>query len=190
MDWSQSGSSVHEIFQAKVLEWAARGSSQPGDLPSPGSNPYLLHWQADSLLMCHLGSPSSCMVLSFRFSLLTFWLVHSLPQLYFNLKLAELWICPVLFLLHLPLLLTALLGMDFYLPCQIKSSNTGRKPLVFMVNIAFVILLHWQTEGFRSGMGAALGKKAAEWIPDLLPEVQLIFMNKCFLICCLPLVNF
>ena len=162
MDWSQSGSSVHEIFQAKVLEWAARGSSQQGDLPNPGSNPYLLNWQVDSLLLCHLGSPSSCMVLLFRFSLLTFWLVHSLPHLYFSLRLAELWVCPILFPLHLPLLLTALLGMDLYLLPQIKSSDTGRKLLVFMVNFAFVILLHWQTGGFRSGMGAALRRKPAE----------------------------
>ena len=25
-----------------------------------GSNPHLLHWQEDSLLLCHLGSPSKC----------------------------------------------------------------------------------------------------------------------------------
>ena len=34
MDWSQSGSSVHGIFQAKILEWVAipfRGSSRPKD---------------------------------------------------------------------------------------------------------------------------------------------------------------
>ena len=35
MDYSLSGSSIHGIFQAKVLEWVAisfsRGSSQPGD---------------------------------------------------------------------------------------------------------------------------------------------------------------
>ena len=116
MDWSQSGFSVHGIFQAKVLKWAARGSSQPGNLPNPGSNPYLLHWQMDSLLLCHLESPSSCMVLIFRFSLLTFWFIHSLPQLYFNLKLAELWICPILFLLHLPLLLTVWVWIFTFCP--------------------------------------------------------------------------
>ena len=50
MDWSQSGSSVHGIFQARILEWVAmpssRGSSWPRD------QTYLLHflqWQADSL---------------------------------------------------------------------------------------------------------------------------------------------
>ena len=59
MDCSQPGSSVHGIFQASVLEWVAipfsRGSS------TQGSNPCLLHllqWQADSLPLHYLGSPS------------------------------------------------------------------------------------------------------------------------------------
>ena len=30
----------------------------PGDLPTQESNPHLLHWQAGSLAMSHLGSPS------------------------------------------------------------------------------------------------------------------------------------
>ena len=52
MDCSPPGSSVHVIFQARILEWVAisssRGSSQPSLL-------HLLHWQADSLPLCHLG---------------------------------------------------------------------------------------------------------------------------------------
>ena len=58
MDCSPPGSSVHGIFQARILEWAAisyfRGSSQLR------SNPHLLcllHWQAGSLPVCHLGRP-------------------------------------------------------------------------------------------------------------------------------------
>ena len=47
---------VHGIFQARILEWVAisfsRGSSQ-----SKGSHPSLLHWQANSLPLCHLASP-------------------------------------------------------------------------------------------------------------------------------------
>ena len=35
MDWSPKGSSVLEIFQAKVLEWLLFPS--PGDLPDPGN---------------------------------------------------------------------------------------------------------------------------------------------------------
>ena len=34
MDWSPPGSSVHVIFQARILRWAAIPS--PGDLPNPG----------------------------------------------------------------------------------------------------------------------------------------------------------
>ena len=47
------GSSVHEIFQAKILEQVAisysRGSSRPKD------NQSLLHWKADSLLLSQPG---------------------------------------------------------------------------------------------------------------------------------------
>ena len=37
MDYSPAGSSVHGIFQAKILEWVAFPS--PGDLPNPGIKP-------------------------------------------------------------------------------------------------------------------------------------------------------
>ena len=53
MDHSPRGSSVWGISQVRILEWVAifssRGSSQPRDL---------LHWQADSLPLCHLGRPN------------------------------------------------------------------------------------------------------------------------------------
>ena len=59
LDCSLPGSSVHGIFQARILEQVvisySRGSSQPRD-----GNPHLLcllHWQADSLPLSHLGSP-------------------------------------------------------------------------------------------------------------------------------------
>ena len=50
MDCSPPGSSVHQIFQARTLEWAAISSSR--DLPNPGIEPcplHLLYWQTDSL---------------------------------------------------------------------------------------------------------------------------------------------
>ena len=64
MDCSPLGSTVHGIFQARILEWVAisysKGSSSPREL-----NPSLLHlllWQVDSLLLSHLGSPKEqCM---------------------------------------------------------------------------------------------------------------------------------
>ena len=54
-DCSPPGSSIHGIFQARVLEWGAMPSFR--DLPDPG-NPHLLHflhWQVDSLPWHHLG---------------------------------------------------------------------------------------------------------------------------------------
>ena len=37
--------------------WSELPFPTPGDLPNQGSNPSLLHWQEDSLPLCHLGSP-------------------------------------------------------------------------------------------------------------------------------------
>ena len=53
MDCSLPGFSVHGISQARILEWVAIASSV--DLPGPGLNPGLLHWQAGSLSLSHLG---------------------------------------------------------------------------------------------------------------------------------------
>ena len=43
MDCSPPGSSVHEILQARILDWVAisysRGSARPRDLPDPGIRP-------------------------------------------------------------------------------------------------------------------------------------------------------
>ena len=52
MDYSLPGSSVHGIFQTRILDWVAFPS--PGDLPNLGIKPYLLHWQVDSLLLSYL----------------------------------------------------------------------------------------------------------------------------------------
>ena len=37
--------------------WSGWPSSTPGDLPDPRIEPALLHWQADSLPLSHLGNP-------------------------------------------------------------------------------------------------------------------------------------
>ena len=47
MDCSLPGSSIHGIFQARVLEWIAIPS--PGDLPNPGIKPGSPALQADAL---------------------------------------------------------------------------------------------------------------------------------------------
>ena len=56
MDCSLPSSSVHGIFQARILEWVATPS--PGDLPNPGIEPVAPVWPADSLPLSHLGSPT------------------------------------------------------------------------------------------------------------------------------------
>ena len=57
MDCSPPGSSVLGIFHARVLEWVAISFSK-GIFPTQGSNPHLLHWQAGSLRLSHLGCPN------------------------------------------------------------------------------------------------------------------------------------
>ena len=44
MDCSPPGSSVHDIFQARILEWVA---ISPGDLPNSGIEPGFPALQAD-----------------------------------------------------------------------------------------------------------------------------------------------
>ena len=56
-DCSPLGSSVHEILQARILEWVAM--PPPGDLPDPGIEVGSPALQADSLPLSHLGSPNT-----------------------------------------------------------------------------------------------------------------------------------
>ena len=59
MDSSPAASSVHGIFQARMLEWVFISSSR-GIFPTQGLNPHLLHllhWQADSSPLSHQESP-------------------------------------------------------------------------------------------------------------------------------------
>ena len=62
MAYKPPGFSVHGIFQARMLQWAA--VSYPGAgilLPYPGIKLlfllYLMYWQADNLPLHHLESP-------------------------------------------------------------------------------------------------------------------------------------
>ena len=58
MDCSPPGSSVHEILPARTLEWDSMTSMIfQGIVPTQGSNPRLLRWQADSFSLYHLGIP-------------------------------------------------------------------------------------------------------------------------------------
>ena len=55
MDCSLPGSSVHGIFQARILEYYY--FLLQGIFLTQRLNPCLLHWQVDSSPMSHLGSP-------------------------------------------------------------------------------------------------------------------------------------
>ena len=55
MDGSLPGSSIHGIFQARVLKWLPWPS--PGDLSDPGIEPVAPALQADSLPLSRQGSP-------------------------------------------------------------------------------------------------------------------------------------
>ena len=52
MDCSPPGSSVHGIFQARILEWVAIS----GDLPDPGIESGSPELASDSLPLSHQGS--------------------------------------------------------------------------------------------------------------------------------------
>ena len=58
MDCSPPGSSVHGILQARNIGVGCHALLQ-GVFLTQGWNPSLLHWQADSLPLSHLGSPVS-----------------------------------------------------------------------------------------------------------------------------------
>ena len=63
MDCSPPGSSVHGTFQARILEWVAISFSRI--FPTKELNPSLLcllHWEAGSLALRHLGSPHTAWV--------------------------------------------------------------------------------------------------------------------------------
>ena len=59
MDCSLPGLSVHGISQARILEWVSIHFRLQGIFPTQGVNLHLLcllHWQADSLPLSHMGS--------------------------------------------------------------------------------------------------------------------------------------
>ena len=85
MDCSPPGSSVHGIFQARILEWVAISSSQR-IFPIQGLKSchlHLLHWQADSLPLVPPGKLKYChpdLFLSFASPGCE--LSHSIPRSY------------------------------------------------------------------------------------------------------------
>ena len=66
MDCRPPGSSLHGIFQARILEWVAVSFSK--GFPTQGSNLHLLHWQADSFTTEPLGEPRPCICVYTNFT--------------------------------------------------------------------------------------------------------------------------
>ena len=63
MDCSLPGSSIHGIFQARILEWVAISFSRASSPLGDEIRISYLHCQGDSLPLCHLGSPGvACLV--------------------------------------------------------------------------------------------------------------------------------
>ena len=65
VDSTPPGSSVHGIFQARILQWIA--ISFPGDLPDPGIKPASPALQAEFSLLKHQGSSKEDLVVFFFF---------------------------------------------------------------------------------------------------------------------------
>ena len=73
--------------------WSGLPFPLPGNLPDPGSNPhlwYLLHWQADSLLLSHLGSLEGGGLLSKMFN--SFYFTNKMDADYWNLLVTGSWV--------------------------------------------------------------------------------------------------
>ena len=95
------GSSVHEIFQARILEWVAisfsRESSQPRDQTR------LLRWQADCRSLSHRGSPppaphstiSNCNFAALLYIGPVAALAHACGLAYLTL-MCECWMCQIM----------------------------------------------------------------------------------------------
>ena len=72
MDCSLPGSSVHEILQAKILEWGSH-SLLRGIFPTQGSNRGIPHWELILYCLNHQGSPRILERVAYPFSSRSSW---------------------------------------------------------------------------------------------------------------------
>ena len=83
MDWGPTGSSVHGILQARILEWVAIPFEGQGIFQTQGSNPGLLHCRQ---ILYHLGHCAVCLVWLF----VTPWTVaHQAPQAPLSIRILQ-----------------------------------------------------------------------------------------------------
>ena len=91
---SPPGSSLRGIFPARILEQVCHFLLQ-GIFATQRSNPCLLHWQADSLSLCHLGSPKyNVSYRVFRFISIKLRQLLSIPSLLIAWVMNSYWIFP------------------------------------------------------------------------------------------------
>ena len=55
--WTVAYQAVKSVGFSRQVYWSGLPFLPPGDLPYPGANPCLLHWQADSLPLVPPGKP-------------------------------------------------------------------------------------------------------------------------------------
>ena len=72
MDYSPPGSSVHGIFQARILEWVPISFLQ-GIFPTQGLNPGLRHSRQILYQLSHKGNPRILEWVAYPFSSNSFW---------------------------------------------------------------------------------------------------------------------
>ena len=58
--WTAAHQAPLSMKFSKQERWSGLPFPSSRDLPGQGSNPHLLHWQANSLPLSHLGSPCVC----------------------------------------------------------------------------------------------------------------------------------
>ena len=93
VDWSLPGSSVHEISQARTLEWVSFPT--PGDLPDPGIKPVSLGLAGRFFTTEPLGKPyctvDSWLLYSVGYNLILFILLFKLLELW-SLRALSVWL--------------------------------------------------------------------------------------------------
>ena len=55
--WAVAHQAALSMGFSRQEYWRGLPFPPPGNVPMQGSNPHLLHWQVNSLPLCHLGSP-------------------------------------------------------------------------------------------------------------------------------------
>ena len=114
VDCSLPGFSVHEILQARILEWVAMHALLFGIFLTQGLSPHSLmplHWQAGFLALAPPGKPSGCVVVFYHW--LDLWFPNNKWCLPFYVYLPSVYLMWGCVYLDLSLFWVVLLLMSF-----------------------------------------------------------------------------